>query len=194
MSRQSCCRRCPISVWSNAASSCARQRHSAFRSPYRSKTDLAPFVGANLELMIEEADQVRRRRPVMLTNCKGGEGVEAVVDRLSAMSSLPVERAFGLEAERPAPDSLARPLVSGRLELEFAADAETRTYLRRQYAFACRADFATSFRRSGLTAVKPRSVSLNCQNRPESWSASSLPMARRSSAPCTRRGARLVLC
>jgi urease accessory protein len=46
------------------------------------KTDLAPFVGANIELMIREADAVRRGRPVMLTNCKTGEGVEAVVDRL----------------------------------------------------------------------------------------------------------------
>ena len=46
------------------------------------KTDLAPFVGANIALMIEEADAVRRGRPVMLTNCKTGEGVEAVVDRL----------------------------------------------------------------------------------------------------------------
>ena len=46
------------------------------------KTDLAPFVGADIELMIEEADVVRRGRPVMLTNCKTGEGVEAVVDRL----------------------------------------------------------------------------------------------------------------
>ena len=61
------------------------------------------------------------------------------------MSSLPVERAFGLEPERPAPGSLARPLVSGRLELEFAADADARTYLRRQYAsypfHVCRAQF-----------------------------------------------------
>ena len=46
------------------------------------KTDLAPFVGANVELMIEEANVVRRGRPVLLTNCKTGEGVEAVVDRL----------------------------------------------------------------------------------------------------------------
>ena len=46
------------------------------------KTDLAPFVGADIELMIREADAVRRGRPVMLTNCKTGEGVEAVVDRL----------------------------------------------------------------------------------------------------------------
>ena len=46
------------------------------------KTDLAPFVGANVDLMVEEANEVRRGRPVMLTNCKTGEGVEAVVDRL----------------------------------------------------------------------------------------------------------------
>ena len=46
------------------------------------KIDLAPFVGANVDLMVEEANEVRRGRPVMLTNCKTGEGVEAVVDRL----------------------------------------------------------------------------------------------------------------
>jgi urease accessory protein len=46
------------------------------------KTDLAPFVGASVELMIKEAEAVRRGRPVLLTNCKTGEGVEAVVDRL----------------------------------------------------------------------------------------------------------------
>jgi urease accessory protein len=46
------------------------------------KTDLAPFVGANVALMIEEAHAVRRGRPVLFTNCKTGEGVEAVVDRL----------------------------------------------------------------------------------------------------------------
>jgi urease accessory protein len=46
------------------------------------KTDLAPFVGADLDLMVKEANAVRRGRPVMLTNCKAGEGIEAVVDRL----------------------------------------------------------------------------------------------------------------
>jgi len=46
------------------------------------KTDLAPFVGVSIDLMVEEANKVRRGRPVMLTNCKTGEGVEAVVDRL----------------------------------------------------------------------------------------------------------------
>ena len=46
------------------------------------KTDLAPFVDVSIDLMIAEANQVRGGRPVMLTNCKTGEGVEAVVDRL----------------------------------------------------------------------------------------------------------------
>jgi urease accessory protein len=46
------------------------------------KVDLAPLVGANLDLMVEEANAVRRGRPVMLTNCKTGEGIEAVADRL----------------------------------------------------------------------------------------------------------------
>jgi urease accessory protein len=46
------------------------------------KVDLAPLVGANVDLMVEEANAVRRGRPVMLTNCKTGEGIEAVADRL----------------------------------------------------------------------------------------------------------------
>jgi urease accessory protein len=46
------------------------------------KTDLAPFVGVDLDRMVKEANDVRRGRPVLLTNCKTGEGIEAVVDRL----------------------------------------------------------------------------------------------------------------
>lgn len=44
------------------------------------KTDLAPYVGVNLECMYEEAKSVRSDRPVLLTNCRKGEGIEAVVD------------------------------------------------------------------------------------------------------------------
>ncbi len=44
------------------------------------KTDLAPHVGVNLERMHEEAKAVRSGRPVLLTNCRKGEGIEAVVD------------------------------------------------------------------------------------------------------------------
>jgi urease accessory protein len=46
------------------------------------KTDLAPLVGANLDLMVSEANEVRKGRPVLLTNCKSGEGIACVVDRL----------------------------------------------------------------------------------------------------------------
>jgi urease accessory protein len=44
------------------------------------KTDLAPYVGVNLERMHAEALAVRSNRPVLLTNCRKGEGIEAVVD------------------------------------------------------------------------------------------------------------------
>jgi urease accessory protein len=44
------------------------------------KLDLAPHVGVNLERMIEEACNVRDGRPVLLTNCRANEGVEAIVD------------------------------------------------------------------------------------------------------------------
>jgi len=47
------------------------------------KTDLAPYVGADINLMVREAKSVRSGRPVMLTNCKTGEGIEALVDRLA---------------------------------------------------------------------------------------------------------------
>ncbi len=44
------------------------------------KTDLAPYVGVDLERMREEARAVRNDRAVLLTNCRKGEGIEAVVD------------------------------------------------------------------------------------------------------------------
>jgi urease accessory protein len=43
------------------------------------KVDLAPYVGVDLERMVHEARDVRRGRPVALTNCKSGEGVGDVV-------------------------------------------------------------------------------------------------------------------
>ena len=46
------------------------------------KTDLAPYVGADVGLMVKEAERVRSGRPVMLTNCKTGAGIEQLVDRL----------------------------------------------------------------------------------------------------------------
>jgi urease accessory protein len=46
------------------------------------KTDLAPHVGVNLERMRGEALAVRANRPVLLTNCRRNEGIDAVVDMI----------------------------------------------------------------------------------------------------------------
>jgi urease accessory protein len=46
------------------------------------KVDLAPFVGVDLDLMLTEARAVRGGRPVLTTNCRTGEGIEAVVRHL----------------------------------------------------------------------------------------------------------------
>ncbi len=46
------------------------------------KTDLAPHVGVDLERMHGQALAVRDNRPVLLTNCRKGEGIDAVVSRI----------------------------------------------------------------------------------------------------------------
>ena len=43
------------------------------------KTDLAPYVGASLEVMARDAAAVRGIRPVVFTNLKTGEGVADVI-------------------------------------------------------------------------------------------------------------------
>ena len=43
------------------------------------KTDLAPYVGASLEVMREDTLRMRSDRPFLFTNQKTGEGVDAVV-------------------------------------------------------------------------------------------------------------------
>jgi urease accessory protein len=47
------------------------------------KADLAPYVNVDLERMIREAVAVREGRPVLVTNCATGEGVDAVVDTVA---------------------------------------------------------------------------------------------------------------
>jgi len=46
------------------------------------KTDLAPYVGVDLDRMMREAVEVRNGKPVLTTNCATGEGVERVMDQL----------------------------------------------------------------------------------------------------------------
>lgn len=44
------------------------------------KIDIAPYVGADLDLMRSQSAEYRRGKPVVYTNCKTGEGLEAVVE------------------------------------------------------------------------------------------------------------------
>jgi urease accessory protein len=46
------------------------------------KADLAPHVGVDLARMLSEAAAVRAGRPIALTACRSGEGVNAIVDRI----------------------------------------------------------------------------------------------------------------
>ncbi|MER7420367.1 urease accessory protein UreG [Micromonospora peucetia] len=43
------------------------------------KTDLAPYVDADLDVMARDADVMRNGKPVMFTNCKTGEGIDELV-------------------------------------------------------------------------------------------------------------------
>lgn len=46
------------------------------------KQDLAPHVGVDLARMIDEARSVRGGRPVLVTDCRRGVGIDAVADHL----------------------------------------------------------------------------------------------------------------
>jgi len=43
------------------------------------KTDLAPYVGASLQVMDEDSRLMRGRKPFVFTNCKTGEGIAEIV-------------------------------------------------------------------------------------------------------------------
>ncbi|MEI6779263.1 MAG: urease accessory protein UreG [Chloroflexales bacterium] len=47
------------------------------------KTDLAPYVGASLEVMERDSRLVRGGRPFLFTNCRTGEGISAVLDMIT---------------------------------------------------------------------------------------------------------------
>jgi urease accessory protein len=46
------------------------------------KIDLAPYVGADLDIMQRDANALRGSRPYLLVNCKTGQGIEEVTDNL----------------------------------------------------------------------------------------------------------------
>ena len=44
------------------------------------KTDLAPLVGASLEVMDRDAKKMRGERPFVFSNLKAGDGLQAIID------------------------------------------------------------------------------------------------------------------
>jgi urease accessory protein len=52
------------------------------------KVDLAPLVGANLEVMDRDARRMRGERPFVFTNLRAGEGVARIVEFLVAEGGL----------------------------------------------------------------------------------------------------------
>lgn len=56
------------------------------------KIDLAPHVGADLEVMRRDAEMVRGGKPFIFTNCKTGEGLDAVLQAILTGSRLGVAK------------------------------------------------------------------------------------------------------
>lgn len=48
------------------------------------KTDLAPYVGVDLDKMLVEANSARKGKPIIATNARTGAGIEAVADAIQA--------------------------------------------------------------------------------------------------------------
>ena len=46
------------------------------------KIDLAPHVGADLEIMERDAKEVRGDKPHVLVNCKTGQGIEQATEHI----------------------------------------------------------------------------------------------------------------
>ena len=58
--------------------------------PVINKTDLAPLVGASLDVMERNAGRIREDRPFVFTNLKAGDGVERIVDFVEMPSDVNV--------------------------------------------------------------------------------------------------------
>ena len=57
------------------------------------KTDLAPHVGASLDVMERDATRMRAGRPFVFTSLRRGDGVEPVIDLLTRIGGLPLAQA-----------------------------------------------------------------------------------------------------
>jgi urease accessory protein len=55
------------------------------------KIDLAPYVGASLEVMDRDAKRMRGERPFVFTNLRTGQGLESIIDFVEHQGMLGVE-------------------------------------------------------------------------------------------------------
>ncbi len=62
------------------------------------KIDLAPYVGASLEVMRRDAIMMRKGRPFVLANMKTGDGLEAIIAFLRLKGGLEVRETWAGEA------------------------------------------------------------------------------------------------
>jgi urease accessory protein len=56
------------------------------------KIDLAPLVGASLEVMARDATRMRGERPFVFTNLRSGQGLDAVVDFVTTQGGLGLDQ------------------------------------------------------------------------------------------------------
>ncbi len=57
------------------------------------KTDLAPYVGASLEVMQRDSDRMRGARPYVFASLKNGQGVQEIIDLIAAKGGLTLQAA-----------------------------------------------------------------------------------------------------
>ena len=55
------------------------------------KTDLAPYVHADLEVMRRDSEDMRPGKPFVFTNCMTGEGIGTLVDLIRRMALFDLE-------------------------------------------------------------------------------------------------------
>lgn len=71
------------------------------------KTDLAPYVEANLEVMAADATTMRGGKPFVFTNCKTGAGIDELISliRYQALFDLPQPADLDQLPSTPQPDA-----------------------------------------------------------------------------------------
>lgn len=61
------------------------------------KIDLAPMVGASLEVMDRDAKKMRGDRPFVFSNLKTGQGLDAIVQFIQSQGLLELDQPFAVE-------------------------------------------------------------------------------------------------